>query len=268
MRICALYSGSRGNAVFVECGGVKLLIDAGKSAHALKKALADIGVSFADLDAILVTHEHCDHISALEGLREEETVPIHAAGRCAEKLASIPSDYIQNNLVTHTPLFRLELDGVSISSFVTPHDSACSVGYRIEWQENGITHRIGYATDVGYVSDEVEAGLSGCEAVVIEANHDVDMLRSGPYPYHLKQRILSRRGHLSNADCALLASRLAQGGTKYFLLAHLSEKNNNPSLALDEVFSALGDSKIRLVAADPKLPTRLVWEERADPIPS
>lgn len=263
MKICSLYSGSRGNAVFMECGGVKLLIDAGKSAHALKKALAEIGESLASLDAILITHEHCDHISALEALHEDEAVPIHAAGGCANKLASLPSSYIQSNLVSHTPLFRLELGAVTVTSFVTPHDSACSVGYRIEWQENGVTRRIGYATDVGYVSDEVEDGLTGCDAVVIEANHDVEMLKNGPYPYHLKQRILSRRGHLCNADCALLASRLAASGTKYFLLAHLSEKNNDPSLALDEVFGALGDSNIRLVAADPTIPTRLVGEEDA-----
>ena len=261
MKICSLYSGSRGNAVFIECGGVKLLIDAGKSARALKKALAEIGESPASLDAILITHEHCDHISALEVLREEEAVPIHAAGGCAEKLASLPSDYIQNNLVSHTPLFRLELGAVTVTSFVTPHDSACSVGYRMEWEENGSLRSIGYATDVGYVTDEVLAGLLGCEAVVIEANHDVEMLRTGPYPYHLKQRILSRHGHLCNTDCALLAARLAERGTQHFLLAHLSEKNNHPDLALDEVFAALGDSRLSLVAAHPSRPTRLVWEE-------
>lgn len=263
MKICSLYSGSRGNAVFIECGSAKLLIDAGKSTRALKKALADIGESWDGLNAILITHEHCDLISALETVHGDADVPIHAAGGCAEKLASLPSDYIQRNLVSHTPLYRLELAGVTVTSFITPHDSACSVGYRIEWHENGVMRRIGYATDVGFVSDEVMNGLLGCDAVVIESNHDVDMLKHGPYPYHLKQRILSRRGHLCNTDCALLAAKLAESGTKQFLLAHLSEKNNDPSLALDEVFGALGDSNIRLVAADPKIPTKLVWEPSA-----
>ena len=151
-----------------------------------------------------------------------------------------------------------------VSSFPTPHDSACSVGYRIEWQENGVVRRIGYAPDVGYVSDPVFEGLSHCEAVVIEANHDVEMLRTGPYPYHLKQRILSRRGHLCNADCALLAARLAAQGTRQFLLAHLSEKNNDPSLARDEVFAAIGDPSVHIVAADPSTPTQLIGE--TDPI--
>lgn len=190
MKLCTLYSGSRGNAAYLECGTVKLLIDAGKSARALKKALADVGKSADELDAILITHEHCDHISALENPVGIRDIPIHAAGGCAEKLAVHPSSYIQKNLVRHPPLFTLELGDVRISSFVTPHDSAGSVGYRVEWQDQGVTHRIGYATDIGYVSDEVLDGLSGCEAVVIEANHDVDMLREGPYPYPLKRRIL------------------------------------------------------------------------------
>ena len=261
MKLCTLYSGSRGNAAYLECGGISLLIDAGKSARALKKALAIIGKSADDIDAILITHEHCDHISVLENPVGIRDIPIHAAGGCAERLASLPSPYIQKNLVPHPPLFSLEIKGVCISSFVTPHDSAGSVGYRVEWQENGKTHCVGYATDVGYASDEVMKGLFGCEAVVIEANHDVEMLKEGPYPYHLKRRILSRRGHLCNTDCAMLASALAESGTRAFLLAHLSEKNNDPAIAYDEVLSALPPHGISLLTADSQLPTKLVWEE-------
>lgn len=261
MKICSLFSGSRGNAVFIECGGQKLLIDAGKSARALNKALIEIGESLDGLDAILLTHEHSDHISALENLRGDLSLPVHAPGGCARRLATIPSEYIQKNLIAHPPIFTLTVGGVTVRSFPTPHDSACSVGYRMEWEEEGTLRNIGYATDVGYVTDEVMAGLLGCEAVVIESNHDVEMLRTGPYPYHLKQRILSRHGHLCNTDCALLAAKLAEHGTKYFLLAHLSEKNNHPDLALDEVFAALGDNRLCLAAAHPSRPTRLVWEE-------
>ena len=261
MKICSLYSGSRGNAVFMECGDKKLLIDAGKSARTLQNSLKSIGQSFESLDAILITHEHCDHIAALETISSEVGIPIHAAGGCADKLASIPAPYLQANLICHPPVYRLDLDGVTVTSFTTPHDSACSVGYRIEWQENGITRRVGYATDVGYLSDEVVDGLMGCEAVVIEANHDVDMLRDGPYPYHLKQRILSRRGHLCNTDCALLSAKLVACGTRHLLLAHISDKNNDPAIAYDEVFGAIGDHSVNLLTADPKLPTRLVWEE-------
>lgn len=261
MKICSLFSGSRGNSVFIECLGKKLLIDAGKSPRALHRALAEIGESFDALDAILITHEHSDHIAALETLRKEKNVPIHAAGGSATKLASLPSAYIEENLVSHPPLFELSLGEVTVRSFVTPHDSACSVGYRIEWEENGCRRKIGYATDVGFLSDEVVNGLIGCDAVVIESNHDIEMLENGPYPSHLKQRILSHRGHLCNTDCAVLASRLAENGTKYFLLAHLSEQNNHPDLAFDEVMSVLGDSRIRLAVADPKTPIMLVCEQ-------
>ena len=260
MKISTLYSGSRGNAAFIQCGDIKLLIDAGKSARALKNALVTLGTSTEELDAILITHEHCDHISALETSSEICDIPLHAAGGCAEKLALHSSPYIQRNLIAHPPLFELNLGDVRITSFPTPHDSAESVGYRFEWQEDGVYHAVGYATDVGYVSDQVVAGLSGCEAVIIEANHDVEMLMEGPYPYHLKQRILSRRGHLCNADCASLALTLADRGTRAFLLAHLSEKNNTPELAYDEVFSVLSDRNVTLMTADSRIPTKLIWE--------
>ncbi len=261
MKLCTLYSGSRGNAAYLECGGVHLLIDAGKSARALKNALAEIGRTPDDIDAILITHEHCDHISVLENPVGLSDIPIHAAGGCAEKLSMHPSPYIQRNLVSHPPFFTLTLGDVTVTSFVTPHDSAGSVGYRIEWQEGEIRHSIGYATDVGYLSDEVLTGLSGCEAVVIEANHDVEMLMDGPYPYHLKRRILSRRGHLCNTDCATLAATLAERGTRAFLLAHLSEKNNDPAIAYDEVLSVLPDPSILLMTADSRSPTKIVWED-------
>ena len=261
MKICTLYSGSRGNSAFLQCGNANILIDAGKSARALKQALAAIGKTPDDIDAIFITHEHSDHISVLENPVGLPNIPIHAAGGCAQKLSALPSPYIRENLIAHPPLFSVDVNDTRISSFVTPHDSACSVGYRIEWEENGITRRVGYATDVGYVSTQVTDGLCDCEAVIIEANHDVEMLEEGPYPYHLKQRILSRRGHLCNSDCALLASTLAERGTRAFLLAHLSEKNNDPAIAYDEVFAALSNHKIILATADSRSPTKLVWEE-------
>lgn len=261
MKLCTLYSGSRGNAAYLECGGARILIDAGKCAKQLLAALTSVGASIEDIDAILITHEHNDHISALERPKNIPDIPIHIAGRSAEALRYRHSDYIKNNMVPHPPVYTLEVKDVRVSAFATPHDSAGSVGFRIEWEENGVTHRVGYATDVGYVTDDVLAGLSGCEAVVIEANHDVDMLKNGPYPYQTKLRILSPRGHLSNAACAELAVTLAGSGTRAFLLAHISEKNNDPALAYDEVFSALSDPQIQLLVANTHTPTKLVWEE-------
>ena len=143
---------------------------------------------------------------------------------------------------------------MTVSSFRTPHDSNMSVGYRIEFEDRGKKRAIGVATDIGYVSDSVKSGLSGCEVVVLESNHDVEMLEEGPYPYDLKQRIRSNRGHLSNTDCACFASELACQGTKAFILAHLSEENNTKELALDTVKRALPNEGIVISVSDPDHP--------------
>ena len=132
-----------------------------------------------------------------------------------------------------------------------------SVGYRIEFFDGEKKRAFGVATDIGYVTEDIKEGLYGCEAVVIESNHDVEMLKSGPYPRFLKERILSHRGHLSNPDSALFASQLASHGTKSFLLAHLSAENNTPSLALDEFVSAVADPTVRVSVADAERPTEL-----------
>ena len=261
MRLCSIASGSSGNCIYVGSDSTHLLVDTGISKKRIEEGLAELEVKGEELDGILITHEHNDHISTLERPKNIPDIPVHVAGRSAEALRYRHSDYIKNNMVPHPPLYTLEIKGVRVSSFATPHDSAGSVGFRIEWEENGVTHRVGYATDVGYVTDDVLAGLSGCEAVVIEANHDVDMLKNGPYPYQTKLRILSPRGHLSNAACAELAVTLAGSGTRAFLLAHVSEKNNDPALAYDEVFSALSDPQIQLLVANTHTPTKLVWEE-------
>ena len=147
-----------------------------------------------------------------------------------------------------------------ITSFPTPHDSRASVGYRLEYldADGSVAFRIGYATDIGFVSGEIESALSGCNAVILESNHDTDMLTFGPYPYQLKQRIASRYGHLSNAESALLASRLCAAGTKSLMLAHLSQENNTPDIAYAECLSAVADHTVRICVAHPDTITELL----------
>ena len=149
---------------------------------------------------------------------------------------------------------------MTVTAFSTPHDSLASTGYRIEIPHTGGVLRLGYATDVGYVSPEVEAGLSGCDAVILESNHDREMLMEGPYPYYLKQRIASRRGHLSNPESAALAARLCARGTRALMLAHLSQENNTPDLAYDECVGAIGDASVCICVAQPDCVTELAWE--------
>ena len=243
--ITSLYSGSKGNSVLIESEKAKILIDAGKSARALCIALDTVGVSIDEIDAIFITHEHRDHISALEILLKYHKIPVHIVSASARKLLLKGLSVYEDIICTHTPIFSLEIGDMRVTSFPTPHDSEFSVGYTIEIGDK----RIGYATDIGYITNEIRSALSGCESIVLECNHDEEMLMNGPYPYDLKLRIRSNRGHLSNSDCADFASELCFVGTKNILLAHLSEENNDPTLAFDTVWSAIADDKVNLKVA-------------------
>ena len=254
MRFFTLYSGSGGNATYIEDGNTAILIDAGKSAKRLCSALCEIGSSISRIDAIFITHDHADHTSALETLAKKHDIPIHITEKSAEIFEGERYSHLRERLVTHSPLFEVKVGEICVRSFVTPHDSKMSVGYRIELADGT---SVGVATDLGYVSDSVSEALMGCGAVMLESNHDIDMLRHGPYPAFLKQRILSKRGHLSNPDSALFAARLAAAGTRSFLLSHLSAENNTPSLALDEFLSAVADPAVRVSVSDAERPTEL-----------
>ena len=258
IRIISLYSGSTGHAFVISAPSGTLLIDAGKNAKRLCGALAEVNVNVDDIGAILVTHEHTDHISALPVFLKKHPVPVHLAYGCAYKLLPHPS--VEPLLNMHPPIHEECICGMRVTSFPTPHDSRASVGYRIEIpDENGnIVYRIGYATDIGYVTPEIEEALTGCDAVILESNHDFDMLMTGPYPYDLKKRIASRRGHLSNPDSAALAAHLCATGTKKLMLAHLSQENNAPDIALGECMGAVGDSDVEVFVAHPEIPTEML----------
>lgn len=252
--ITALYSGSKGNSVLIESEKAKILIDAGKSARALCSALIEAGVGIDEIDAIFITHEHRDHISALEVLLKHHKIPLHIVEASANKLHFRGESVYDGLICTHTPIFTVEIGDMVVKSFPTPHDSEYSVGYTIEIGDK----TIGYATDIGYVTSEIKSALTGCESVVIESNHDEEMLMNGSYTYDLKLRIRSNRGHLSNTDCAAFVSDLCFIGTKNVLLAHLSEENNDPTLAFDEVFCAIGDDNVNLKVAKQNETVKLV----------
>lgn len=246
-----LYSGSKGNAAVLRTKETALLIDAGRSARALCHGLAEANVDPARIHAIFLTHEHRDHTAALERFLSRYPVPVHAPAACAERLLANAGEALRAALVPHPPIFEARIGEISVCTFPTSHDSCGSVGYRFTFQGEHAPHTLGYATDLGTVTREVENGLLGCEAVVLESNYDPEMLETGPYPMELKRRIASRRGHLSNCDCAAFAARLAASGTSHFLLAHLSENNNLPELALGEVRAALAGFPVTVLAARP-----------------
>ena len=253
VKICCLYSGSKGNSAYISAGGVSILIDAGKSAKALCSALKEINVDIASIDAIFITHEHRDHISALQTLSHKYNIPIYILLSSAEVFYGLKDERLCSNLMLQMKEpFSVNIKGLKISSIRTSHDSRASVGYRMDFSEDGKEYAIGYVTDTGIVTEDMREKLPGCFAVVIESNHDVEMLKNGPYPPELKHRIGSRHGHLSNKDAAAFISELCASGTKHVMLAHLSEENNLPEIAFDEAFSAISglDVVLKVAAQD------------------
>ena len=239
-KIYTLSSGSSGNSVFVSSGETCILADAGISMKATEKALAELGCSLNDIDAVIITHEHSDHIKGLEMISCHYGIPIYIPNGCVYALSPL----IDRSLIHPIPggNFEIKIGDIGITSFPTPHDSASSVGYVFDIQGR----RFGLATDIGYPTKQIADALCGCEKIIIEANYDRDMLDNGPYPYPLRQRITSNRGHLDNRDSAKLIAYLAlEGGTDRFLLAHLSDKNNTPECALGTVLAYLEKNNIR-----------------------
>ena len=262
VRVCTLFSGSGGNSTYIRIEDTEILIDAGKCARALCSALCEIGSDISRISAIFITHEHTDHVSALEVLSKKHAIPIHITNASAKRFDRDPGAFIHKNLVRHDEIeFSVTLGSLKISAFHTPHDSLMSVGYKIETNRDNKPYSLAVATDIGYVTDNIRANLLGCAAVVLESNHDEQMLMRGPYPYDLKKRILSKGGHLSNKDSAALGAELAASGTKAFLLAHLSEENNTPELAFDEFYSAIADDRVSILTAAPNIPTELTFSK-------
>ena len=236
MRLVVFASGSSGNCALVSGADTSLLIDAGISLRRIRAALRGEGLSLDDISAVLVTHEHSDHIAALRMMAKYCRMPVYAPGTVARYLdGQIPD--LGERLRRISDNERLTLGGLTVTAFPTPHDTAQSVGYCIAGEEK----RLGFCTDTGYVSEEMLQNLTGCDAALIEANHDLEMLFRGPYPVSLKRRILSEHGHLSNADCASLACTLAGSGTRQLVLGHLSRENNTPELARLAVRTALDE---------------------------
>ncbi len=243
MILTTFASGSTGNCALVSSSGGNILIDAGISMKRIRENLSQSGLAPEQLAGLLITHEHSDHISGLAMLTKYHSVPVYAPAVLGENLRrAVPG--LERCLRIFEVGRPFSLDGLTVTAFHTSHDTDESVGYRVE---RGCA--LGFATDMGCVTDEVENAILGCGAVLIEANHDRDMLVSGPYPAYLKHRILSPRGHLSNDDCARLAVKLANAGTKYIVLGHLSRENNTPELAYETVRAALGDREVYLAAA-------------------
>ena len=255
-----LFSGSSGNCTLIRTEQTAVLVDAGKNCKAVCAALAAVGLELSDLSAVFVTHEHSDHISALDVMTRRHRLPIHISSLSAPELCRRQSA-AEAAVVHNGLLFEETVGDLTVRTFPLPHDSAGHVGY-IFTSADGDT--AGVATDMGYATVDAFENLRLCRTVVLEANHDLAMLRHGGYPYVLKQRILSRGGHLSNVDAAALAAGLAEESTERLILAHLSRDNNTPVKAYTTVREALlaaGHPEVELSVARRDLPGSYVPEE-------
>ena len=234
----SLLSSSSGNATFITDDTTHILIDCGAPIRYIEKCLVRLGVAPNELSGVFITHAHSDHISAAGTLSKKYNLPIFAT----KETFSLSGRYLANISRKSANIISADDDiivgDMVVHAFSIPHDISGAVSFTICDAES----KFGIATDSGFVSDEIIKNLTGCESVIIEANHDVDMLMSGPYPYPLKRRILSDKGHLSNVLCANLCTTLASLGTKSFWLGHLSEKNNVPEIAYSTVHKILAQS--------------------------
>lgn len=242
MKVCSIASGSSGNCIYVETPKTKLLIDVGISGKKVTSGLSQIEVDGKDLDGILVTHDHKDHTKGVGIISRKYNVPIYAN----EGTWEIMKDSIGKIQPEHIKHFKskkpFEIKDFYVEPFSTSHDASDSVGFSIY----GGNKKMSIATDLGYIDTNILEKLYGSDIVILEANHDVDMLKVGPYPYFLKQRILGKEGHLSNESAGNALVDLVKKGLGRVLLAHLSRENNFPEMAYQTVYNILSDNKIKV----------------------
>ncbi|MBQ4612317.1 MAG: MBL fold metallo-hydrolase [Clostridia bacterium] len=236
MRYCALFSGSSGNSTYVATAQGGLLVDAGVSAKRIELALTERQIDPKSIRAVLVTHEHVDHVQGLKVLCKRYGWPVLASVGTLDALAQDGRVSPEQRLYALTNAKSVTVGDMKITPFATPHDSRESMGFRFDAEDG---RSLAVATDMGYMTQEVLDAICGCQTVHIESNHDPVMLRDGAYPYPLKMRILGERGHLSNDACAEVLPTLLEAGATRFALSHLSAHNNTPELALRTASASL-----------------------------
>lgn len=240
IRFISLISGSSGNASFISDGKTNLLIDCGMSGLKLKEALNAIDVLPESIDALLITHEHIDHTKGAGVISRRYNIPIYATegthismdvGKIADENIRIVSENV-----------TCDINGIGVTPFAIPHDARQPVGYTFSVG----SEKYAVATDIGKMNTDILNHITGSKNVILESNHDIEMLRCGSYPFPLKQRILGELGHLSNETAAKTALYLVQHGTEHIMLGHLSKENNRPEIAMLETYNILTNSNVNV----------------------
>jgi len=236
-----LASGSRGNSTMVCSGSTRILVDAGISCRETFRRIKQLGEDPCRLSAILITHEHSDHIYGLQTLSKKLNVPIFMTGSTHHAWTrALRDDNGELPKISRLELFasgkRFQIGDIEVTPFTIPHDAIDPVGFTFRAEGT----KIAVATDLGYMPPNVRDHLRSCDVLVIESNHDIELLRNGPYPWSVKQRVGSLTGHLSNDKLAEFLSKHYDGEAAYVVLAHLSEQNNHPEIARGVAERALG----------------------------
>lgn len=240
-RFCSLYSSSSGNSTYIGMAEEGVLVDIGVSLKKLEEAAEFQGIDLSTVKGVFVTHEHSDHVKGIKPFLSKYKVPLYSSHETLSALC-------ENGCIPcGAECFEIETEAsvgnILVKPFRTSHDTPVSLGYSFFLPDE---RKISVCTDLGYVSDEVLSGIVKSDLVLLESNHDINMLKCGGYPFHLKQRILSDHGHLSNEACAETAQKLLLKGTTRFVLGHLSHENNTPDKAYAETFSKLDMSGARI----------------------
>ena len=269
VRMTVLASGSRGNTAILSTSGTSILIDAGISCRETLRRMHRAGEDPSTLSAIVITHEHQDHISGLAVLARRLKIPVYITGHTHQEWqrwvrgpTTRQSQLYEDDDKAHLDRcehfragVKFQIGDIEILPFTIPHDAVDPVGF--VFRTEGL--KIAMATDLGYMAANIKMHLRGCDALVLESNHDLEMLRGGPYPWSVKQRVMSRVGHLSNDSLAEFFSTDYDGGAAFLVLAHLSEANNHPELALQSAERALG-GRLNLIQ------NRLVLASQTEPM--
>ena len=233
-------SGSTGNAFHIGIGPYQILVDMGIGFRKVRDALEKNGRNIEDIDAIFLTHGHHDHVKAATAIANHVSCRVYANMTAMYAIRSIPLERVALQPWEESEV----LPGLIVKMFPIPHDYAGTCAYVFRYEDR----KIGFLTDCGRMDEKILQQLQGCDPVIIEANHDVEMLKNGPYPRDLQKRILSRYGHLSNEDCAMAIAWLYEKGSRNFLLAHISQNNNLPELALKAVRDRIDEEDLFLYA--------------------
>ena len=236
IKFCSLYSGSSGNCYYVNVDGKKILLDMGKSLKKVKEALQNIEERIEDIDAILVTHEHSDHIQGLKMLCKKHGIKIYMTDKTKIEVLKLIDTVNEENIITFKAGDKFEIGDARIKSVKISHDAIDPVMYSFKDSDG---RKVSVFTDVGEITDSILETLKGSEIAVIEANYEENLLKLSRYPSYLKKRIMGRYGHLSNEEAGFLAKELAKNGTKKILLGHLSKENNTEKIAYQTIVNEM-----------------------------